>query len=481
MVKLLLGDERTNPDASAHDGDLALDVAVNQKASLEVVEYLAKNTSQFSQEQYASRLLYEAARNASVDVVKFLISASPADIQGKKQWAPCSPVFIAMARNEDDVIEVLLEACNDVNDLYDEKYLNKTIVFAIEANCSLDIIRILIKKGAFLNLDVTALMYAISNERIDVALELLKHGVDVNKEYNGSTALTSAILIRHRDLTREILSVVSFEVLESLCEKPGFNGVICCAISQLDTCILSMLLDCNFSEPILEAPVKIRFRLSRLILFYEYIGPLAFLLKEKLDTYKDESISVVQLLLSKGISVEPRKPSYMPPLVGALLSKSSNGDSPPTTLLSALKILLDSGVNVDHMTSVLPDALLTAIYQENLEAFLMLLPYSQYSPCDIVRVGIEHNMDFLCTYILETLMNVDYYLEIRSLFRNNVGCKERCEELFSRFSFKVVPLTVIARRKVRQCLQKCSTSGRFLSVVNELAIPETLKFYLRFC
>jgi ankyrin repeat protein len=182
--------------------------------------------------------LYDAVLNNDLQLVKKLLRKKP-DLNlagGTPQvfggeaigW---TPLMTAVANGNADIVRLLIRHGAWVN------YLNSDVRSALwyaASNGNAKIVRLLLDGGAYVDnadaIEITPLMVAVTNGHVEVVKLLVKHTAQLNmKHRDGDTALMFAVARGNREIVRTLLDAGA-DV--NIANKHGITPLIICAVEN---------------------------------------------------------------------------------------------------------------------------------------------------------------------------------------------------------------------------------------------------------
>lgn len=147
----------------------------------------------------ATALMYAAHKKGNLDMIKLLLEAG-ADVNAAStyydEYFDLTPLESAILGQNIPAMQLLLDSGADPNRL--DSKMNETVLMAALRNeAPLDIIKLLIDKGALVQAQApdgrTPLMVAVQSGSLEAVKLLIEKGAPVNaKDANGATALSRA-------------------------------------------------------------------------------------------------------------------------------------------------------------------------------------------------------------------------------------------------------------------------------------------------
>lgn len=271
------------------------------------------------------------------------------------RWTPL--YYAAAIRGDTDIVRALLARGATIElDILDEPLLCGIInngAFSVEEKISL--CEILIQHDPSINLDkgrsngLTPLMLAASNGDATMVRWLLRHGSDINlTTLAGEHALFFALFHRHVAATKELLAHDTPPALDVESTYNAFPLGLAVADENTQD-------DGTFVEMILDAGANLEFENKKketVLAFAVYRG----------------QVEVVRLLLKRGADIHHRDMWHFTPL---LRSAHLN----PAGITDILRLLIDSGANLEDKQSDNFTALHFAMWEANLDKVRVLLEY----------------------------------------------------------------------------------------------------------
>ena len=210
ITKLLL-EANANPNLRDEKFITPLMLAVCNQNS-EIVKLLIKNNADINANTQHETMLVKATRCSNAEIVQILLD-SGIDYEKRIRTKLISPrpVVEALKVKKFDIADVLLNFNFDINEGSYNGNLSPLCFFS--QNGETEAVSYLIKKKANLNhlaqLNYTPLMFAATENRIEVVKLLIDAGADVNivsKDDNESTALSLAREKKHEEIIKLLLN-----------------------------------------------------------------------------------------------------------------------------------------------------------------------------------------------------------------------------------------------------------------------------------
>lgn len=276
---------------------------VNNGKLSEVKEYLNKDNSLVNDLYRSSNALNIATRNKNHQMIKLLLDNKANPNLG-------NPILNALGNNDLESVKMLIDYGAKQND-------TALLPYAIFRNCSLNIINLLVDKGADINegdsYGYTPLIIAATKGYFEVVEYLLAKGANINQtECNyGRNALLWTLLNGHYEIAKKLIKanadltirdkqrraigeypyIITPEIKKLILEKQSFESKISLKSISPD---YNNLVNSLANQSIIEACIKIDQvadnvdKIDDLIIFTNLLGSFSKLMT-KLET-KEESI-----------------------------------------------------------------------------------------------------------------------------------------------------------------------------------------------
>ena len=129
-----------------------------------------------------------AAEQGRLEIVKILVEAG-ADLDLRPLGTSWPALTLALVLKHPQVAEYLIQKGARIN--YDDGFKPTPLHAAVE-NGYLDLVRLLVEKGANVNVldnDSTPLTFALTRKHEDIAIYLVENGADINVKFRGGQSL----------------------------------------------------------------------------------------------------------------------------------------------------------------------------------------------------------------------------------------------------------------------------------------------------
>ncbi|KAJ7832151.1 ankyrin repeat-containing domain protein [Mycena olivaceomarginata] len=306
-------------------------------------------------------------------------------------------------------VRALLANNADVN-VVSQKSGTGALTLAAEQG-HLDIVRLLVKNGANLNLQGnrgTALSAASGRGHVEIVHLLLDHGADINLQGEFGTPLEAASSKSRTDIVRFLLKHGADVKFYTEKNEPALAAASYWGNIEIVRLLLEHSADVNARGEKSGTPLEAASRKSRtdiVCLLLEHGADVKFYTEKNepalaAASYRG-SIEIVRLLLEHGADVNVRGEKSGTPLEAA----SSQGKT------DIVRLLLEHGADVKFYTEKNGPALAAASYRGNIEIVRLLLEHgadvnvrgeksgtpleaaSSQGKTDIVRLLLEHGAD----------------------------------------------------------------------------------------
>ena len=260
---------------------------------------------------------------------------------------PVGALFSAIESQSSEMVQLLLDhgGTAQVNPTADGE---TSALMLASYHGNIEIVKMLLEKGAKVNIQnekkVSALILAADQGNVEVLKQLLEIGADVNlKGEGGSTALLSALLPKQHFVSQQ----TKVEMVKLLLNhdadvkvRDGLHTALSCAIAMKSTEIINLLLDKD--KDLVNQP--------DLLIGHSYSNPI----------YSD-SPEILELLLKAGANVKD------------VLNYRGQTLLWSVRHVSIAKLLIDYGVDVNHLDDDDTCALQNATYQCGKDNLIRLL------------------------------------------------------------------------------------------------------------